>query len=338
MSENDAGAPLDPLLEPYIRARDAGEEEVRLTELVARASAVVRTALRAKGGSGPDQEDLVSSVLFKVVRRLHRLKREPLRDPIANFSAYVAVAAYNVHHAHLREQNPERQRLRNRIRYVVRNSKRYELWHSTVGEMLCGRREWRREQRRATPASWELPNAPAPVAASVDDVNPGALTRVLDHVFETAPGPIEIDRLTDIVAAAMHLPIARSRAPSVDGLDIADESASAETTLINRAALESLWSEIVQLPERQRAALLLNLRDSSGAGVLSLLTILGIASLEEVASAVGLSLQDLSALWEDLPLDDLTIGARLGITRQQVINLRKSARERLSRRLRGGSR
>jgi hypothetical protein len=36
-----------------------------------------------------------------------------------------------------------------------------------------------------------------------------------------------------------------------------------------------------------------------------------------------------------LPLDDATIAGLLGLTRQQVINLRKSARERLARRLKG---
>jgi len=36
-----------------------------------------------------------------------------------------------------------------------------------------------------------------------------------------------------------------------------------------------------------------------------------------------------------LPLEDAAIAERLGLTRQQVINLRKSARARLARRMRG---
>jgi hypothetical protein len=40
-------------------------------------------------------------------------------------------------------------------------------------------------------------------------------------------------------------------------------------------------------------------------------------------------------LWPQLPLDDATIAGLLNLTRQQVINLRKSARERLARRLKG---
>jgi hypothetical protein len=40
-------------------------------------------------------------------------------------------------------------------------------------------------------------------------------------------------------------------------------------------------------------------------------------------------------LWESLPLEDTTIAGRFRLTRQQVINARKSARERLTRRLKG---
>jgi hypothetical protein len=42
----------------------------------------------------------------------------------------------------------------------------------------------------------------------------------------------------------------------------------------------------------------------------------------------------LRELWPTLPRDDQWIADRLGVTRRQVINLRKCARERLARRLR----
>jgi len=46
-----------------------------------------------------------------------------------------------------------------------------------------------------------------------------------------------------------------------------------------------------------------------------------------------MTIEALAELWNSLPLDDHAIAARLGITRQQVINLRRAARERLARRL-----
>jgi hypothetical protein len=57
-----------------------------------------------------------------------------------------------------------------------------------------------------------------------------------------------------------------------------------------------------------------------------------VASFREVAGALETTPPDLAELWNRLPLEDLEIAARLGLDRQQVINLRSTARERLVRR------
>jgi hypothetical protein len=104
--------------------------------------------------------------------------------------------------------------------------------------------------------------------------------------------------------------------------------------LTHRAHLERLWGEIRELPPRQRAALLLNLRDDEGRGMIELWPQTGIAPLAELARALDLTETALRELWPTLPRDDQWIAERLGVTRRQVINLRKCARERLARRLR----
>jgi len=48
-----------------------------------------------------------------------------------------------------------------------------------------------------------------------------------------------------------------------------------------------------------------------------------------------MSAESFAEVWNDLPLEDARIAELLGLTRQQVINARKSGRERLARRLRG---
>jgi len=95
-----------------------------------------------------------------------------------------------------------------------------------------------------------------------------------------------------------------------------------------------LWREIAALPPRQRTALLLNLRDRDGLNALALFVLVGVTTIGDLASATGLTVERLWTIWDELPLDDLTIAGMLGVTRQQVINLRKSARERLARRVR----
>jgi RNA polymerase sigma factor (sigma-70 family) len=104
--------------------------------------------------------------------------------------------------------------------------------------------------------------------------------------------------------------------------------------LTHREHLERLWNEIRELPPRQRAALLLNLRDDEGRGMIELWPQTGIAPLAELARALDLTEGALRELWPTLPRDDQWIAERLGVTRRQVINLRKCARERLARRLR----
>jgi hypothetical protein len=101
-----------------------------------------------------------------------------------------------------------------------------------------------------------------------------------------------------------------------------------------RLFLEYVWTEIGKLPLRQRMALLLNLTDPAGYSVISLLPAIGIASLREIAESLGMSEEQLAGIWNQLPVDDRTIASYLGATRQQVINLRKTARERLARRSR----
>jgi hypothetical protein len=53
---------------------------------------------------------------------------------------------------------------------------------------------------------------------------------------------------------------------------------------------------------------------------------------------MGLAPEKLAEIWNDLPLEDTAIAAVLQVTQQQVINLRKSVRERVARRMRGGNR
>ena len=81
--------------------------------------------------------------------------------------------------------------------------------------------------------------------------------------------------------------------------------------------------------------MLLNLKDSEGRGCIALFSITGIATLRELAGVMEMSAEKFAELWNELPLEDSRIAELLGLTRQQVINARKSGRERLGRRLRG---
>lgn len=105
--------------------------------------------------------------------------------------------------------------------------------------------------------------------------------------------------------------------------------------LEKKTFLRRLWEELQQLPPNQRAALLLNLRDEGGRGCITLFPVTGVATLHQLAEALGMDAEGFARLWNELPLEDARIAELLGLTRQQVINARKSGRARLARRLKG---
>jgi RNA polymerase sigma factor (sigma-70 family) len=128
----------------------------------------------------------------------------------------------------------------------------------------------------------------------------------------------------------------RRRATAEGGADLAElpaVEASLPQVLGQRSQLQTLWGEIRQLPPRQCAALLLHLRDDDGRDAVGLFPLTGTASLRDIARQIGLPAERLAEVWNRLPLDALAIADLLGVTRQQVNNLRKSARERLARRM-----
>ncbi len=83
----------------------------------------------------------------------------------------------------------------------------------------------------------------------------------------------------------------------------------------------------------QRAVLLLNLREVDGSNALALLVLLDIATFDDIAAAIGVTAEALAEIWSALPIDDLRIAEMFSLRRQQVINLRQAARQRLGRKL-----
>jgi hypothetical protein len=168
------------------------------------------------------------------------------------------------------------------------------------------------------------------------------LALLVYKILGTLASPIDLSRLTALVADLVGIQepswVSAPAGGEEEGPGLPpDPVPTADVRLELRQRLDRLWPEILLLPARHRCALLLSARDANGAA-LCLMVDLGVAAFREVAGALEMSAQELSELWNRLPLDDLEIAARLGLDRQQVINLRATARERLARRENPGDR
>ena len=269
-----------------------------------------------------EAEELYGLASARVVERLRAWRDGVSGDPILNLEAYAVTVAEHIADDALRARNPERARLKNRLRYLLETSPSFALWEESgrwVGGMASRQGQGPRPLPTYFAASQALP-----------------LSQVCQLAFEAAGGCVALEELVSQLAHAWgysELPIVESDLSEECSLleQLPDGKGSPEDSLHQRERLSQLWQEIRQLPERQRIALLLNLRDDGGRGVIELL--LTQVPRLEIEAAAGLWSEEERALWESLPLDDNAIAERLGVTRQQVINLRKVARERLRRHL-----
>jgi hypothetical protein len=354
----------DPVLQPFLRAEDPAQAARHLEALVAQAepviNGVIRRKLRARPGAdgrvetreSQAAEDVRGEVVLSLLERLNGLRAsregEHTDETIGSFRSFVAVTAYRACDTHLRKQYPRRTGLKSKLAYLLgkRTSQQgFALWQAPDGERWCGFEAWReggkplvrsREHARLVenPAAFTREALPGEDPAHV---NPAVLLAAL---FNRVGGPIELDDLVTVLAelwGVKDTPL-KEAAPGDEEADpvgrVADPAADVATETEQRAYLRYLWSEVRQLPPRQCAALLLNLRDAEGRGVIALLPLRGVATLREMAAAMEMPAERFAALWNDLPIEDNAIAELLGVTRQQVINLRKVARERLGRRMR----
>ena len=315
----------DHLLAP-LRAMqdDASRERAIETLLLQHAQTVVMRILARNRSCVPaeDADDIVSTVHLRVFRRL----QQPLdQEPIASFADYVAMITYNVINDYLRRRYPNHTRLKNRVRYVLAHDARFARWETKCG-ITAGLAAWQGREPSNAPIQ-----ANDVTSATTRDSNNSA--NAIAAIFAHAGAPMLLDDLVQVLAELWNVTDAT---PREHGELRAVESESPAAQYEAKQYLGMLWAEVRELRAPQRAALLLNLRDHDGRNALVLLLLAGIATIAQIAAAVGLDLEKLNKIWNELPLDDATIAVMLGGTRQQVINLRKAARERLSRRMKRG--
>lgn len=319
--------PAEVLLHEYGAARaDADAERLlaRILEDVAR-PLVRRVVASACRDSAAEAEDVIADTLTDLLRRL-RTMRESGAPPIHDLRGYVATSAYNRCHERLREHYPARNRLRNQLQYLCGHDARLALWRSAQGVLVCGLREWTGREAAAADraADVHLRARRDPVAE-----NRPQLLSLVPAVFRAAGAPLDLDTLVSTVARLIELEQQRLEVPLTE-LEPAVET-PADTALELRLSLRELWSDVRQLAPKQRAALLLNLRDAHGRECLSLLPLTRTATIAEIAEAVEMPPERFAALWNELPLSDAAIAEALQATPRQVIKLRRLARERLRR-------
>jgi hypothetical protein len=343
---------MDSLLAPFLAAASESEAELLLSGLMRdHAAPICHSVIRKKlkvslqpTDTNPKNQDALEvwgDTQITTLTELRNLRQPSQGRAISNLRNFIAGLAHHACYAYLRRQYPQRHSLKNKLRYLLANQPQLAVWGNSRHETLTGLARWSGSDAayRRSAELQKLCDNPTAVAhgLGLSDAPPAQL---LTELFSYAGCPVEFDDLVDIVAEIWQVREAREVPADADedgptlGETLRDESVDIALAAEQKARLAQLWAELCELPARQRVAILLNLRDASGRGVIELFMLTSAANFAQLAAALELSVNELATLWNDLPLDDAAIAERLGVTRQQVINLRKAGRDRLWRRTR----
>lgn len=311
------------------------EPKQLVPDVLGEAEAILQSIIRFKMRSWPhDQEDLFQEARLQLWQRMQVVQNVPADA----WRSIAATIAWRVCAQHLRQAHPQFQALRNRVLYALTRQSGFAQWRAN-DQTLAGFAAW--QDKLAPLAQGRLrvvleDRSFAWHSKRLAGAHGAALIELLAAIFNQAAAPVALNELVAWLAEFLQ-----QTEPQAETLDALTErellSAEADPAWLveQRIFLQRLWEELRELPAHQRAALLLNLRDEAGRGCIALFVIAGVATLAQLAAALDMPDEKFATLWNDLPLEDLRVAELLGLTRQQVINARKSARERLARRLRG---
>jgi DNA-directed RNA polymerase specialized sigma24 family protein len=343
-------AEIDPLLEPLLAPTRDEEGDLFLSQLiVTHADPVIKAVIRHKlhlnshgGIEQADADDIHQEVVAQLLAALQRLRQQPAAHPIGDLRGLTAVIAHRACSRWMRQRFPERRALKNRLNYFLTSNHCFAIWQGANGRLIAGLAKWQGrtdvtgvERLKQLSDDEELLSRIRLLKSWKQAEWGGAMTAI----FNRLGAPVEVDRLVGVLAEWSQVedrPIESiDHMKDLSRLDVSGGQPDVARQIEKRIFLQQLWEEVRQLPLNQRAALLLNLRDQQGRGCLALFPALRIATFRQMAEALEMSAEELAELCGGSPLEDSKIAELLHLTRRQVINARKSARQRLARRLKG---
>jgi RNA polymerase sigma factor (sigma-70 family) len=335
---------IDVLLEPLLAETSDEQVDHLLSQLITvHAEPVIKGVIRFKlrlnsyrETQRAESDDIHQEVVLQLVAQLQRFRKLPSGHPISDVRGMAAVIAHRTCARWMRRQFPERHALKNRLHYLLTRQRGFALWQDQDGKPVAGFAVWRKQEKPLRNLA-DVEKLPSHIRALKSD-KPQQLAETVAGIFNYLDGPIEFDELVSGVGAIQGISDQPIESLADDN-DAALEPVASEPNqawrIEKRIFLQRLWEELEQLPVNQRVALLLNLKDASGFSCITLFPATGIATMRQLAEALEMSAESLAEVWNDLPLEDARIAELRGLTRQQVINARKSGRERLARRLKG---
>jgi RNA polymerase sigma factor (sigma-70 family) len=292
---------------------------------------------RGTGINQPEAEDLYQTVLLKLVSCFRSDGADAMAQDVCRINSYVATVTHNVCNDFLRMKYPERNRLKNKLRDLMRRHPDFTCW-IVENQTLCGLRGWtgRPESQKAARLLSGLNGDEEDGTTGKPDLRDLVdipLTGLITELFNRCEGPIEIDRLVHTVAKVQGIEDRLNASPAardVSELQIADPKEGSYTHLELRELLHRLWTAASKLPLKQKRAFVFTSHDYSGESLLHRILREQIVTITQIYNSLEMTRDELVSIWGRLPMDALATAAELGTSTQMVAKWRHRALRKLS--------
>lgn len=298
--------------------------------------AKLHVSLRPNDDSKNNQDalDLLSETKVLILQKLSSSTNGD--SPIRDLEAYVRAVTANVFNQHLRRKYPRRLSLRNQLRYLFTHHAKLSLWRSDDNRSVCGLAGLHDGHIPFAIAlsDEQRSNLQVRVGGVLNTMTGREITEFAFAVFGLHDRPAFFDDLVSLACEVLNVaePVEVAEPENISEFMNASSAPSALSTLEDEELVRWLWHEILELPLRHRIAMLLNFKDE-GDTLITILPAMRVASIKTIAAALEFDDDEFAEIWNELPWDHNRIAEHLGLTRQQVINLRQSARQTLRRKL-----
>lgn len=344
----------DSILVSFLRSTDESERERLLGELIStHAAPLIRRAMRRRlglyvnqsgaGSSHPDSEDIYREIVKNLLQRLTDLHSRNGDDGISNFRQYVSRVAENTCHDYLRLKTPARYHLKDTLRKLLDRHREFKTWRDDQNAILCGFAEWGGRKAAADRLAQvkELAGKlDATILLNKNGRRP-PLAALVAEMFKRAGQPVELDDLVEIVADFLGVidhPQESLDQNTVLAERLTDLAVNAEARLEMRDELRRCWDEARRLPKNQFYAICLGYSNKREEDLLSLLLEAGAVTFAQFAEGLGLTEDQLTELWERMPMKDAAIAEWLNATPDQVSKWRFLGRKAIRSRIFGAGR
>ena len=325
-------------------ASDEPETQTLLDEMIVEhATPIIFKVVGQRLSSAPAQysgmvkaetEDIYQIIVLKLLQRLREML-DSTSPEITDLKSYVAVIAHNVCNDVLRERAPERQRLKHKLRHLLECHPDFALWH-VDDETVCGFSKLTGEATSLRAMHFSQLGAISrefrEQCLTNADPNHLPLSTLITQLFNWLDDAVEFNTLIDLMMRVMGLhEVTRI---SLDEEERREESVLAtnvsfDDPLEARAVLTKLWATLAELPLNQRRTFILMTHDETGESLLHRLLRERIVTPRQIYKTLAFTREQLTSLWDQLPLDTARAAEEQGVTKEMIRKWRHRALQKL---------